>query len=447
MSINNSQDLLDDLRTYGIIVTEHRLFGANIRLVPGTYTPNWDTSEVDSVTFQGTAGRDALFGGGGEGYAFFIGTRGDDLYGTSANPDSFSVAYADYSGARTGIIVNMDYHGTRTFTDAEGDVRTVDVIGKASDGFGGTDYFAASAEAWNVGASSLWGVIGSSHRDVMVGDADFFGGRGNDLLIGSSAFGGEGNDRLVGRASDLRSYVSLYGDEGNDVILGVDSVYNSLDGGAGNDRIVAGSGEDQNLYGGDGNDCLIGSDEADKRLLGGAGDDWIFAGTGDDGYVIGQAGNDYIDGGAGDDFIDGGVGKDVLVSGSGNDIINPDVEYFQSNPDQARDGAKDVIKVTRADLGDYTDVVLSRAFEAGRDEIRFKEAVCRGESYRVFTEAQSFNDAGKLLRPDDLADRQNTVLQIDQDGDGFGGATPDSDDYFLVVLDATLSQHNGYLLT
>lgn len=74
-------------------------------------------------------------------------------------------------------------------------------------------------------------------------------------------------------------------------------------------------------------------------------------------------------GNEGNDYVDGGVGKDVLVSGSGSDTINPDVEFFQKAPNQARDGARDVILVTKADLGDYTDVVLSRAFEAGRDQI------------------------------------------------------------------------------
>lgn len=441
MSINNSRDYLEEARANGTTVNDHALFGNSIQLAPGTYTPDWDNYIVDSVTFQGTAGQDALFAGGGEPYAFFIGTRGDDLYGTGANPDSSSFAYADYSGARTGVRVDMDYHGTRSFTDAQGHLQTVDIIGKASDGLGGTDYFAASAEEWNAGFSGVWGIFGSAYRDVMVGDADFFGGRGNDLLIGSSAFGGEGDDRLVGRASE-RGYVALYGDEGNDVILGADALDNSLDGGAGNDRIVAGSGGEQYLSGGDGDDCLVGSD-GDELLWGGAGNDGILAGGGNDGWLRGEAGNDYVDAGAGNDFMDGGVGADVLLSGAGNDWINPDIERFAGG---VRDGAKDVILVTKADLGDYTDVVLSRAFEAGRDQIQFKEAVCRGESYRIFTEAQSFKDNGTLLRSDDLADRQNTVLQIDQDGDGFGGAKPDSDDYFLVVLDATLSQH-GYLLT
>jgi hypothetical protein len=107
-----------------------------------------------------------------------------------------------------------------------------------------------------------------------------------------------------------------------------------------------------------------------------------------------------------------------------------------------------VIRVTRKDVGEVADVVLSRAFEEDRDQIRFAEAVRDGAAFRVLQEAQSFNpDTGRLLRSDDQADLVNTVLQIDQNRDCFGDGAPDASDYFLVVLDADLSLHNGYLLT
>jgi hypothetical protein len=91
--------------------------------------------------------------------------------------------------------------------------------------------------------------------------------------------------------------------------------------------------------------------------------------------------------------------------------------------------------------------VLARAFEAGRDQVRFAEAVRGGADYRVYHEAQTINpDTGRLYRGEE-AGLQNTVLQIDQDGDGFGDTTPDPGDYFLVILDADLSLRAGYLLT
>lgn len=59
-------------------------------------------------------------------------------------------------------------------------------------------------------------------------------------------------------------------------------------------------------------------------LSGGAGNDRISAGTGGFlGGVIGNpiVGNLVMDGGAGDDFLDSGFGNDVLLGGSGNDTM------------------------------------------------------------------------------------------------------------------------------
>lgn len=399
MSINSSREFLDHvIATDGAVITEHTVPGRNVQLDAGTYTPDWDAYAFDSVTFTGTSRTDALFGGGGEVFSFFMGTRGDDLYGVGPNPDVFTNAYVDYSGARHGVFVDMRYHGTRSFIDADGVARTVDIIGRAHDGFGGTDDFAASPDF--AGYSSVVGVFGSAHRDVMIGDGwidDFYGGRGNDLLVSGSAHGGAGNDRLIANsASD--GWTSLYGDEGNDWIVGTDYL-------------------DVYLVGGDGNDTML-------------------AGAGDDRYLTGNAGNDFIDAGEGNDFVDGGVGRDTLRSGAGNDTINPDVEFFQLDPSQPRDGARDVIWVTQDDLGAFTDTVLFSAFEEGRDQIRFGDAVRGGAAFSV-THAPNAGEPGRV----------DTVLRIDSDADGLGGATPDADDYVLRIYGADLSLHGGYLLT
>lgn len=203
MSISNSDDFVNVLRNNGIEVNEHVVRGRSVQLAPGTYVADYRNGVLDSVTFSGTTRGDTLFGGGGEAFAFFMGTRGNDLYGTATRSDPFSTAYTDYSHARTGVSVNMDYHGVRTFTDAGGKIETIAIIGKANDGLGGTDYFAASAQEGHIGFSSIAGIFGSAHRDVMIGDAAFYGGGGNDFLISSSfASGGTGNDRLVGRVKE-----------------------------------------------------------------------------------------------------------------------------------------------------------------------------------------------------------------------------------------------------
>jgi len=400
MSISNSREFLAyQTSEYGAVITDHAVIGRNVQLDPGLYVPNWDTNEFDSVTFAGSTKGDALFGGGGEVFDFFMGTRGDDLYGVGPSPEVFTSAYVDYSGARTGVFVDMTYTGTRTFTDADGEIRTVKVVGKAHDGFGGTDYYAETPD-WGAGYSSIVGVFGSSHRDVMIegGSWDFYGGGGDDLMIGGGSHGGTGNDWLIGKSEG--GSVTLFGDEGNDWIFGTD-----------------------------------GPDRTDVYLIGGAGSDRIFAGAGDDRYLTGDSGNDFIDAGTGDDYIDGGVGKDTLSSGAGSDTINPDVEFFQQNSSQPRDGARDVIQVTEDDLGAFTDYVLFNSFEEGRDRVSFGEALRGGTAFGVSHEDNASNPG-----------RVDTVLQIDADGDGLGGGT-DADDYYLRVAGADLSLHGGYILT
>lgn len=405
MSINNREDWLAQWSENGLFVTDHLYFGNNRLAPPGSYTADWDTGEVDSVTFKGTEGRDTLLGGGGEFAAIFIGTRGNDLYGGGlalGDEEAFYYGVVDYSGARSSVVVNMDLRGSRTFTDETGEVRTVSIVGRAlKDGFGGHDDF-MEGTAFGGGYSSVTTVIGSRFADTMVGQTfdGLHGGRGDDHLAGNALYGGRGRDILIGNAPEGSSVV-LFGEEGDDWIFGTD-----------------------------------GPGRTDVYLVGGAGDDRIFAGAGDDTFLMGDEGDDWIDAGAGDDFVDGGVGKDVILSGAGNDVINPDVEYFQSDPTQPRDGARDVILVTRADLGAYRDRILFNAFEEGRDQIRFGDAVRGGKDFRVYQEDDTAHPG-----------RVNTILQIDRNGDGFGEGAADVSDYFLVAQGADLSLHHGYLLT
>lgn len=403
-------------------MADFTLTGSNHYLVPGTYTID------DTVVFSGTRGRDTLSAGGGEGTAVFTATAGDDLYGLVDNPvaEYFPLTTVDYSGARTGIRADLfTGGGSRTFIDEHGDTRTIALFGWSTDGLGGKDSFASFPG--DPTFSSIFVLYGSRFADHI--DAlwtEIHAGDGNDWVKSPYAWGDAGNDVLIGR----QDFQWLNGGDGNDLLDGrTASYYALLSGDAGHDLILGGAGAD--------------------KIEGGTGNDKIFAGGGNDSYLIAQEGDDFVDGGAGDDFIDGGVGGDVLLSGAGNDTINPDVEYFQLDPGQARDSARDVITVTKADLGDYVDVVLARSFEEDRDQILYASAVRGGLDFRVTHEDQSFNpDTGKLWRPDDSAGLTNTVLQIDQDDDGFGAsAVPDAGDYYMVVLDADLSQRGGYLLT
>lgn len=78
----------------------------------------------------------------------------------------------------------------------------------------------------------------------------------------------------------------------------------------GNDRIVAGGGDD----------TVNATQGGADRIEAGAGDDTVFAGAGAD-WIDGGAGGDQIEAGEGNDFASGGSGRDVVVGGEGGDWI------------------------------------------------------------------------------------------------------------------------------
>nr|WSY53176.1 calcium-binding protein [Streptomyces sp. NBC_00886] len=150
-------------------------------------------------------------------------------------------------------------------------------------------------------------------------------GPGNDKATddgsvdGNYISGGTGNDNLT-----LGTYSVGWGDNGNDTIHattgtiaqggnGNDSITTvgaAADGGAGNDVIRAGAGN-QSLTGGDGNDTIDG----------GAGNDFLYGGKGND-VLRGGAGADTLYGNSGNDTLYGGAGTDVLSGGPGRNVVH-----------------------------------------------------------------------------------------------------------------------------
>lgn len=146
-------------------------------------------------------------------------------------------------------------------------------------------------------------------------------------------------DGVLPGANDLTiETIGVRGLAGDDIIMadfGNDATWAvELDGGPGDDRLIAGeflrvseNGPFQVdsdgrfipeptlmqraiLIGGSGND----------DLYGGLFDDTLFGDGGDD-FLFGSDGKDSISGGRGNDQIDGGEGSDVLSGGIGNDVI------------------------------------------------------------------------------------------------------------------------------
>lgn len=154
-------------------------------------------------------------------------------------------------------------------------------------------------------------IDGGAGNDRIVVDNDVFqamyitGGAGNDYIVG-----GRGNDVIVDNYGS--NYIN--GGRGDDTIIA-----NGLDYDA-NSRQVAPGGLQSHIANGaiDGN-VLVGGAGADY-IEGGRGNDLIAGGSGND-VIYGMGGNDRIVSGSGRDYVDGGRGDDVIRSSSGNNNL------------------------------------------------------------------------------------------------------------------------------
>ncbi|MCR5662763.1 MAG: hypothetical protein K6G50_11660 [bacterium] len=211
---------------------------------------------------------------------------------------------------------------------------------------------------------------GSGNDNVTVDDnvtlaLNITGGAGNDNLRG-----GSGDDIIV----DNLDSNNINGGDGEDILVanGNSSLsmqerlaaFRSGDRNALNDPvnvIEGGAGADY-IEGGRGNDIIDGGDGNDY-IYGLDGRDTISGGKGDD-YIDGGRGNDTIDGGKGDDKLFGGRGNDVISGGKGNDIIaggkGNDVVDGGKGADQIivySDGGEDNADVVSSDRKDTTTEV------------------------------------------------------------------------------------------
>ena len=186
---------------------------------------------------------------------------------------------------------------------------------------------AAAGEEICVPGIPINGTNGKNKLDGANGVEDtIFGKDGNDRLrglgCGDLLDGGAGNDRILGGTGKD----TLRGRIGNDTLLG-GAANDILNGGLGNDRLDGGEADDllkgrrgqDLLIGGNGNDVLSGG-RLNDRIRGGSGDDIADGGQGDD-FVKGGSGNDILTGRTGRDTLVGFAGDDNISGGLGNDLI------------------------------------------------------------------------------------------------------------------------------
>ncbi|WP_085317240.1 calcium-binding protein [Derxia lacustris] len=312
------------------------------------------TGSSGNDTLTGISGNDTLDGGLGD----------DLLIGSTSRHET-----ADYSSATGAVAVNLRY-GISSGAAGHDTLTAIDNL----IGSGFSDRLTGDAgRNLLVGGAGRDQLHGEAGADTLRGgsDADLLdGGTDNDTadyadagsavvvnLVSGHATGGGGNDTLV-------SIENVIGTAFDDRITG-DGRSNVLDGGAGNDTLVAGGSSNSWLYnedliGGAGDDLLIGGGAARARYdgagaavqvdlsagtsSGGDGNDrlrnidnvlgsqygdslrgnadynWLIGGGGND-SLIGGGGNDDLDGGAGNDSLDGGTGRDWLYAGAGNDTL------------------------------------------------------------------------------------------------------------------------------
>jgi hypothetical protein len=293
-------------------------------------------------------------------------THGD----TTVNSNTYTVNlqnHDDPTNVITGDITKkLQPDGTTYFLDPNSNYVSDGASPGAQDIIRGTaDGDSLSGLGGNDGLSGLGGndsIEGGDGDDLLLGGAGsdtINGGAGDDVILGSA-------DGPIGAAPNVNSQppqaqgpeisrgftwvvykqgdLYVQGDAKGYNVAGVNALTpdqettgNVIDGGAGNDRIGAGSADDL-VKGGDGNDSIAGMGGADV-LMGEAGDDWIL---GDGIYdpsgqllwftAYAQQGDDFIDGGAGNDTMMGQGGDDVLYGGDGSDLMRGDDMFLAQTP-------------------------------------------------------------------------------------------------------------------
>ncbi len=326
------------------------------------------TGDDANNRLDGAAGSDRLEGGVGDDT--LKGSYGDDYIDGGSGVD-----VADYTGETFGVVVRL-FDGTAA-GGALGDtiVGVENVIGSHNSdtltgdsaanmllGGGGGDRFAGLGGADTLVGSTLYydladysaeiagvvinlntGVAGSAAAgDVLISIEDLVGTSANDTLRGNGAAnylaGGGGHDLIVGAGAQAL----FFGPRGD-----------VLDGGAGDDTLLANGVGDATLSGGAGDDLLSATSDGHVTFVGGAGADTMRGGAPGTatvsyvgeaaividlvaGVVSGAAANDVFTnisnfigssfadslvGGAAASNLNGADGNDTIVGGSGGGAL------------------------------------------------------------------------------------------------------------------------------
>ncbi|MES2432455.1 MAG: calcium-binding protein [Pseudomonadota bacterium] len=216
-----------------------------------------------------------------------------------------------------------------------------------------------------LGDDQFFGLGGNDLMIGFLGNDTFEGGAGADIIIGgvldinllSATVNAAGNDTATYTTSNagvtvdlstapplslnlLNTGISLSvveavighgGHAEGDILIGITNLTGSnfADAltGNGHDNLLAGGGGMDTLSGNAGNDSIFGNTgddllfggDGDDSMEGGDGVDTVNGGNGDD-VLFGKDGADIINGDAGNDMLYGGTGADILTGGTGDDV-------------------------------------------------------------------------------------------------------------------------------
>jgi Ca2+-binding RTX toxin-like protein len=238
---------------------------------------------------------------------------------------------------------------------------------------GGNDTIDLSRYTNPQGHSLIIGGPGDDVETAGAGGTRFFMGTtpdGADTLIGGPGLDeAEYEDRTGNLTLNAADGLANDGEAGEHD--SISSNIEQLDGGSGNDDIVAGP-VDSVLFGNAGNDTLVGGSGSD-HLSGGTGNNTLTGGPGDDDLSTDDGTTNTLDGGPGDDELDVGTGTDDVHGGTGFDFAGlfeegPAPDFAPLNlsvtlDDLANDGASGEFKNIHSDVedistGDGNDVVV-----------------------------------------------------------------------------------------
>ena len=195
---------------------------------------------------------------------------------------------------------------------------------------GGNDHLYGDA-----GNDTVFGGVGNDTLYGGLGDDSIDGGTGSDTASYADATsavnikltfgkgktiaysGGNQAQNTNGGGNDtLQNIENLTGSAFNDILFG-DIYSNTLQGGAGDDKLDGGKGLDIASYA-DATTAVVVKVKSKTQDTGGAGKDTLKSIEG----LIGSAFNDTLTGNSSKNTIEGGAGDDVLNGGAGNDTVS-----------------------------------------------------------------------------------------------------------------------------